>query len=83
MTTIHRELDREVAFIKGAPREVLQLCTKILKYGQVIPLTQPMRMEILAANDEYARGALRVLALARRDLPRGLADTVQKVWNKI
>jgi magnesium-transporting ATPase (P-type) len=69
MTTIHREVDREVAFIKGAPREVLQLCTKILKYGQVIPLTQPMRMEILAANDEYARGALRVLALARRDLP--------------
>ncbi|MGE5373965.1 MAG: cation-translocating P-type ATPase [Bacteroidota bacterium] len=69
MTTIHREVNQDIAFIKGAPREVLQLCTKILKYGQVIPLTQPMRAEILAANDEYARGALRVLALARRDLP--------------
>lgn len=69
MTTIHREVNREIAFVKGAPREVLQLCTKVLKYGQVISLTQPMRMEILAANDEYARGALRVLALARRDLP--------------
>jgi P-type Ca2+ transporter type 2C len=69
MTTIHREVNREIAFVKGAPREVLQLCTKILKYGQEIPLTGQMKAEILAANDEYARGALRVLALARRDLP--------------
>jgi P-type Ca2+ transporter type 2C len=69
MTTIHREVNREIAFIKGSPREVLQLCTKILKYGQVIPLTQSTRVEILAANDVYARGALRVLALARRELP--------------
>ena len=36
---------------------------------QVVPLTQSMRAEILAANDDYARGALRVLALARRELP--------------
>src|SRR3990172_6333237 len=28
MTTIHREMNREIAFVKGAPREVLQLCTK-------------------------------------------------------
>lgn len=80
MTTIHRDNNGDVAFIKGAPREVLQLCTRIVKYGQVIPLTQPMRKEILAANDEYARGALRVLALARRDLPpRSGAYTAERV----
>ncbi len=39
MTTIHREVYGEIAFVKGAPREVLQLCTQILKYGQEIPLT--------------------------------------------
>ena len=69
MTTIHREVNREFAFVKGAPREVLQLCTHILLNGEVLPLTHPLRAEILEVNDEYARGALRVLALARRDLP--------------
>ena len=69
MTTIHRELNREIAFVKGAQREVLQLCTKILIHGEAIPLTNQLRAEILGVNDDYARGALRVLALARRNLP--------------
>ena len=69
MTTIHREMNRELAFVKGAPREVLQLCTKIFMNGEAIPLTNDLRAEILNVNDDYARGALRVLALARRDLP--------------
>jgi Ca2+-transporting ATPase len=69
MTTIHREVNREIAFVKGAPREVLQLCTKILVNEESVPLTNQLRAEIMGVNDDYARGALRVLALARRDLP--------------
>ena len=69
MTTIHREINREVAFIKGAPREVLQLCTQIQFEGEIQPLTDALQAEILGTNDEYARRALRVLAFARRDLP--------------
>ena len=69
MTTIHREVNCEIAFVKGAPREILQLCTKILVNGNVIPLTSQLRTEIMSVNDQYARSALRVLALARRDLP--------------
>jgi magnesium-transporting ATPase (P-type) len=71
MTTIHRDRSNDAlrAFVKGAPREVLQLCTLISLDGETQPLTNELRAEILAANDEYARGALRVLALARRDLP--------------
>jgi len=69
MTTIHQDTTGEIAFVKGAPREVVQLCTKILINEEVLPLTNELRAEILAVNDEYARGALRVLALARRELP--------------
>jgi calcium-translocating P-type ATPase len=69
MTTIHRDINREIAFVKGAPREVLQLCKHILINEEVLPLTNELRAEILGANDDYARSALRVLALARRDLP--------------
>ncbi len=71
MTTIHRGLRSEMAFTKGAPREVLQLCTHIEIDNQVIPLDDTLRAEILAANDDYARRALRVLAVARRELKPG------------
>jgi Ca2+-transporting ATPase len=69
MTTIHQATNHEIAFVKGAPREILQLCAKILINEEVLPLTHELRAEILAVNDNYARGALRVLALARRELP--------------
>ena len=69
MTTIHRERGKEIALTKGAPREVLALCSHILVDGDTKALDETLRTEILAANDDYARRALRVLAFARRDLP--------------
>ncbi len=69
MATIHRYGEREIVFVKGAPKEVLALCTHVLILGQVQTLTAALRSEIMATNDDYARGALRVLALARRELP--------------
>ena len=65
MTTIHRSPEGHLAFVKGSPREVLQLCTQVLINGETLPLTENVRAEIMSANDEYARRALRVLALAR------------------
>ncbi len=77
MSTIHRQADDrqresdqpDLVFVKGAPREVLQLCSKVLIHGQPHPLDTVLRAEIMAANDEYAHNALRVLALAKRELP--------------
>jgi P-type Ca2+ transporter type 2C len=80
MTTIHREKGTEIAFIKGAPREVLQLCSFILINGENHILDDALRNEILGANDEYARRALRVLAFARHYLPpRSGAYTAESV----
>jgi P-type Ca2+ transporter type 2C len=69
MTTIHRDVEHETAFVKGAPREILQLCAHIQIDGESQPISEEIRAEILSANDEYSRRALRVLAIARRDLP--------------
>ncbi|MBN2388610.1 MAG: cation-transporting P-type ATPase [Anaerolineales bacterium] len=70
MTTIHRiPSDGEMAFVKGSPREVLALCTSIRVEGRNVPLDEMRRGEILTAHDEYARRALRVLAIAQRELP--------------
>ena len=84
MTTIHREIGRVIAFSKGAPREVLSLCSHIQIDGEVLPLDETVRTDILAANDDYARRALRVLAFARRDLPpRSGAYTAESVEREL
>lgn len=81
MSTIHQvrrqdgafpevSTQQQIAFIKGAPREVLQLCTHIRMHGEIIPLDDGWRSRILSANDDYARNALRVLALAYHALPQ-------------
>jgi magnesium-transporting ATPase (P-type) len=54
--------------MKGAPREVLSLCNRAREHDREIPLDEGGRARILAANDEYARAGLRVLAVAMREL---------------
>jgi Ca2+-transporting ATPase len=71
---------QQLAFIKGAPREVLQLCTHIRMHGEVIPLDDSWRHRVLSANDGYARNALRVLALAYHALPQRVGSyTTERV----
>jgi magnesium-transporting ATPase (P-type) len=55
-----------VIYSKGAPREMLELCSYVLADGRELPLDDAWRTRIAAANDEYARAGLRVLAVARR-----------------
>ncbi len=69
MTTVHSIGREEIAFVKGAPREVLQLCSRYQNEGADRPLEPQVAQAILQANDGFARNALRVLALARRQLP--------------
>ena len=69
MTTINEREQSCVAYVKGAPGEMLGLCTAIRINGEVQPLDETMRRRILAANDRYARQALRVLAVAERAYP--------------
>lgn len=59
-----------VQFTKGAPDEVLRRCTKVLKDGKEIPLTDEIRKEILTANKGMADRALRVLCGARKILDK-------------
>jgi Ca2+-transporting ATPase len=54
---------------KGAPEAVLPRCVMEMRGGVAVPLTDARRGEILAAAAALADRALRVLALACRDLP--------------
>ncbi|MBN1317866.1 MAG: cation-transporting P-type ATPase, partial [Anaerolineales bacterium] len=69
MSTIHDNGEIRIAFVKGAPKEVLQCSSHILIAGEKHSLDGKTRQEIEHAIDGYARHALRVLAVARRELP--------------
>ncbi len=67
--TIVRRADQDLtAFTKGAPDLLLNDCTYLLEDGAERPLTAADRERIIKANDGYAGQALRVLAVAYRNL---------------
>ena len=66
MSTVHQTAEGIVQYTKGAPDEVLKLCTGCLENGKVVPMTDGKRSEILAANKAMADRALRVLAASMR-----------------
>lgn len=78
MSTIHQISDpasdaSRVAYVKGAPKEILDLCTRVSRNGQEQPLDDALRLKIMAANDGYARNGLRVLAVSMRRLTKDVA----------
>ncbi len=70
MTTVNRRPDGSTRVnVKGGVDEVLSVCSHIIIEGAVRPLTQADREKITAANSAMADSALRVLAMAYKNLP--------------
>jgi P-type Ca2+ transporter type 2C len=81
--SIVRRADQDLtAFTKGAPDLLLRDCTYILEDGAERPLTEADRERIMQANDGYAGQALRVLAVAFRNLDQEphsyAAETIER-----
>lgn len=66
MSTVHRGDGEILVHAKGAPREILELCDRMLMNGVEQPLDESARVRVMAVTDGYARSGLRVLGVARR-----------------
>ncbi len=66
MSVVCKNGNELVQFTKGAPDEVLKLCTHALIGGKVVELTDEIKESITAANKNMASQALRVLCAAER-----------------
>jgi potassium/sodium efflux P-type ATPase len=67
MSSINRLPDgSSCVFVKGAPKEVLELSTKIILGRNVVEMTPSKKAEITAYLDDFAKDGLRVLGLAWR-----------------
>ena len=70
MTTINRISEETVRInVKGGLDEVLSVCDRIIIKGEEKQLTQDDKNKIRVENEKMADTALRVLAMAYRDLP--------------
>jgi Ca2+-transporting ATPase len=78
MSTIHHAGTVRIACLKGAPKEVLTLCTSIRVKETERVLDKSLREEIMSINDTYAHDGLRVLAVAMRVLPDSVTTYTQE-----
>ena len=95
MTTVHRVVDRHslpeplhvlsdlnhVAFTKGAVDSLLEVTTGVWTDAHAEPLTPQWRSRIQAANDDLAKGGMRVLGVACRfldSLPKDPSQDLEK-----
>jgi len=84
MSTVDRDFDRETdgarVHTKGAPEELLPLCTRVAgDDGQERSLTQQDRGAFDQLVSQWAQEGLRLLAVAERDIGQGdLADLTRE-----
>ncbi len=79
MTTINELKNQKIAFTKGAPEIIIDLCSKILVNGKVERLTTPEKTKILERNEEFAKHALRVLGFAYKPVePRESLESCEQ-----
>jgi Ca2+-transporting ATPase len=75
MITIHEDpRGGEIAYAKGAVSAILELCSSVYHDTEILLLSETARTQIRLANEALASRALRVLALAYRELPHPIAD---------
>jgi P-type Ca2+ transporter type 2C len=74
MSTVHDHNDQILVFVKGGTDEVLNACTHRMISGAVIDLRETDRQSIRMANAAMGQQALRVLAVAKRELNKPPQD---------
>ncbi len=70
MSTIHQINGNVLVYTKGAPRNVLDFCTKVFVDGKIEPLTSENLLWIETRIHEFANEGLRVIAAAYKEIPK-------------
>lgn len=68
MTTVHRTENGYRVIAKGAPDVLIARCTRMLRGSEAVQLGGTMKAKILSDNSHLAEQALRVLAVAYKDV---------------
>jgi magnesium-transporting ATPase (P-type) len=75
MTTVHMDHKfGRIGYVKGAPKEVLELCTHFATHDGTEPMTPEYLARAIVQNDAFACEGLRVLAMAYRPIGKDDRD---------
>ncbi|MGL4774215.1 MAG: cation-translocating P-type ATPase [Clostridium sp.] len=69
MTTVNKYDNSYIVYTKGAIDSLFTTCKKALYKGEIVPLTEEIKTELLKASNEMSDTALRVLGLAFKEIP--------------
>ena len=68
MTTIHKVSSKKIAYSKGAPEIVLELCNRISINGEIFRLSREEKKKIIEVNENFAKRSMRVLGFAYKEI---------------
>lgn len=68
MSTVHRSSTGYKIVAKGAVEKIVPLCTKHIDADALKDLTNTVRLKIESINESFAKSALRVIAIAYKDV---------------
>jgi len=68
---IRKHHDKVISFVKGSLESILSVATKILVDGKISPLNEAQKKEIFKTATTFSEQALRVIAIAYKDLGAG------------
>jgi magnesium-transporting ATPase (P-type) len=74
MSSIHSSDNRKVAYIKGAPKKIINLSNEISVEGKVISFTKEDKEQVIKEHDKLAASGLRILGMAYKNLPADFND---------
>jgi Ca2+-transporting ATPase len=67
MTTVHEVDGKKTVYTKGAPDQIIRICTRIYDNGKIRKITRKDQELIMDRMEEFAGNALRVLAFAYKE----------------
>ena len=83
MSTIHQVNDEVLVYTKGAPRNILDLCTQIYVDGKIETLTKENEDWVETRVHEFGTEGLRVIAMAFKHMPKGEYKKGEDVENNL
>ena len=67
---IRTHKNKVISFVKGSLESVLEACSKIISNGEINPLTEVQKQEIISTSAAFAENALRIIAIAYKDIEK-------------
>jgi Ca2+-transporting ATPase len=79
MASFHRTANGLTAYVKGAPRRLLEMSDSIASENGTVPLDAVQSKRTIDANDAMARDGLRVLALASGRVAEAAESAIERL----